>query len=262
MEINTITAIIVAKNEELVIEDALKSIQWCSKIIHIDNGSTDTTKTIVKRYNGESIKTNFDGFDERKNFGLSKVLTPWAIFIDADERISPQLRLEIITLINSDSSIKSADVAFQIPRRNIYLSREMKYGGWGNDKVIRLFKTKHLQKFEGSLHEQPVVNGTIGNLTYQIIHLSHRELESMIEKTIIFTQKEASLRITSNHPRVLSWRLFRVMLTEFCYRFLRKLAFMDKTEGLIDGIFQVFNTFIIYARVWENQNSKTILTPK
>lgn len=254
--VQKITAIIVAKNEEDVIEDTLKSITWCDQIVHVDNGSTDQTINLVKKYGGKTITTDLENFDQRKNLALKHVTTSWLIYVDADERVTPLLRQEIHTLIKSSS--RSLASAYEIPRRNIYLGKEMRFGGWGNETVIRLFQTEKLKSWQGILHEQPQVEGEIGKLNHEIVHLSHRDLESMVEKTIVFTEKEAQLRLQASHPPITWWRLFRVMLTEFWLRFVKLSAWRDGTEGVVDGLFQIFNSFIIYARLWEMQVQRRV----
>lgn len=248
-----VTAVLLAKNEASIIEDALKSISFCSVILHVDNGSTDGTIALVKKYHGRTIKTTKEHFNERKNIGLIETSTPWVFFIDADERITPALRQEIVSIISRP--IEDAEAAYSVPRKNIYLGKEMKFGGWGGESIIRLFQTAKLKEFTGILHEQPVVEGQIGKLSGELVHFSHRNLESMVEKTILFTHKEALLRIQANHPPVTWWRFFRIMATEFYYRFIKLHASGDGTEGVIDGIFQVFNSFIIYSRLWQMQRN-------
>ena len=130
----------------------------------------------------------------------------------------------------------------------------MQHGGWGNDYVIRLFNKSKLEKWQYPLHEQPVYSGKLEKLSEALIHFSHRDLSSMVDKTLLFTVYEARLRFDSGHPPMVVWRFLRVMYTEFWLRFVKLGAWRDGTEGVIDGIFQVFNMFIIYARLWEMQN--------
>lgn len=132
----------------------------------------------------------------------------------------------------------------------------MRFGGWGGDYVIRLFKSSHLTGWHGVLHEQPSFRGELKKLTSPIIHFSHRDLSSMTDKTLNFTAYEAKLLYESGHPPITWWRFYRMMLTEFWHRFVRLSAWRDGTRGIIDGLFQVFNTFIIYARVWELQQNE------
>lgn len=76
----------------------------------------------------------------------------------------------------------------------------------------------------------------------------------MLNKTFGFTAYEADLRYKSEHPPVVVWRLVRVMLTEFWKRMIKQKAFLDGPEGIIDAMFQMFNSFVIYVRLWERQN--------
>lgn len=247
------SAVIITKNEQEVIEDCLLSVSFADEILVIDTGNTDDTNKIAKSLGAKIIKsspgTNYSQF---RNDGLKAAHGDWILYVDADERVTPLLKKEIEQLIDSDPSIG----AFEIPRRNIYLGKEMTHGGWGNDKVIRLFKINNLLRYERPLHEQPVFTGSLGTLKNELVHFSHRDLSSMLEKTIIFTNYEAELRFEQNHPPVVWWRLIRVMLTEFYFRFLKLSAARDGVEGMIDGLFQVFNMFVIYARLWELQYQK------
>ena len=254
MEKIKITVIIPARNESPLISDALNSVKWCDEVILVDNNSTDDTSKIAKRFKARIVTTAATDFNERKNIGLKIATNPWLLYIDADERVTPLLRQEIIATING----KNTKSAYLVPRKNIYLGKIMHFGGWGDESLVRLFKKSQLSGWKGMLHERPEVRGEIGKLIYEIIHLSHRDLDSMVEKTIIFTQKEAVLRFQSDHPKVTWWRFYRVMFTEAWFRLVKLKAFLDGTEGIIDGMFQVFNMFIIYARLWELQNGKNI----
>ena len=79
----------------------------------------------------------------------------------------------------------------------------------------------------------------------------------MLDKTLGFTAYESDLKLKANHPPIVAWRMVRVMLTEFWLRFVKLSAWRDGVEGIIDGSFQIFNTFVIYARLWESQNAKS-----
>jgi hypothetical protein len=129
----------------------------------------------------------------------------------------------------------------------------MHYGGWGHDRVIRLFQRPALSHYQNALHEQPVFTGEMGTATHPLVHFSHRDLSSMLRKTLTFTDYEARLRLQANHPPIVSWRIVRVMLTEFWLRFVKLSAWRDGGPGIIDGLFQVFNSFVIYSRLWELQ---------
>lgn len=248
-----LSAIVITLNEERMIGDCLISLKFADEIIVVDTGNSDKTNIISKDHKAKIVKSQpSSGYNNFRNDGLKSAKGDWILYVDADERVTPLLAQEIEQIICTDSLFS----AYKIPRRNFYLGKEMKFGGWGNDKVVRLYKKEKLRGYEHALHEQPVVEGEIGDLENSLVHFSHRDLESMLDKTLLFTGYESDLRLKSNHPPVVSWRLVRVMLTEFWLRFVRLQAWRDGVEGIIDGMFQIFNMFIIYARLWEAQIAK------
>lgn len=247
-----ISAIVITRNEERMINECLESLGFADEIIVVDTGNTDNTNILARRHHARIVKSKGGDYSQYRNDGLKKAKYDWILYVDADERVSEKLKQEISDLINNP---EPGIGAYAIPRKNIYLGREMKYGGWGNDYVIRLFVKSGLEGWHFPLHEQPVFKGKMGKLSSKLEHYSHRDLASMLNKTLEFTLYEARLRFESHHPPVVWWRIFRVMASEFWLRFIRLQAWRDGVEGCIDGIFQVFNTFIIYARLWEMQQN-------
>ena len=247
------SVIIITLNEETMIGDCLLSVSFADQVIVVDTGNSDMTNNIAKQHGAKVIKClPNSGYHNFRNTGLKHAKGDWVLYVDADERVTPLLKQEIEQIISSNLEFS----AFEIPRRNIYLGKEMFYGGWGNDRVIRLFQKDKLLQYKNALHEQPEVEGKIGLLKNSMVHFSHRDLEIMLNKTLLFTEYEADLRIKKGHPPIVVWRLFRVMLTEFWHRFIKLQAWRDGVEGVIDGMFQVFNMFVIYTRLWETQITK------
>ncbi len=247
-----LSSIIISKNEGDMIGDCLLSLRFSDEIIVVDSGNTDSTNEIAKSFGAKIVSCKGSNFAEFRNAGLKAAHKAWVLYVDADERVTPLLKNEIEQIMSSSDSAP----VYQIPRKNIYLGREMHFGGWGGDRVIRLFKKSALQRYEGQLHEQPVFTGNPLTTHYELTHYSHRDLASMLNKTLDFTTYEARLRLAAEHPRLAWWRFLRVMFTEFWLRFIKLSAWRDGVEGVIDGIFQVFNMFVIYARLWEMQLAK------
>mgnify|MGYP001563392541 CR=1 FL=1 len=246
-----LSIIVIAKNEEQLLPDCLKSLSFADELIVIDNNSTDDTKKIAKKFKTKVYSTDLTGWDNLHNFGRDQATGDWILYIDADERVSKDLKTKIQKIV------KSGDCsAYKIFRQNIYLGKRMKFGGWGDDYIIRLYNKASFSGYEGNIHEQPIFTGKLGTIEEPLILYSHRDLYSMTEKTIVFTNYEAQNRLSTNHPPVVAWRFVRVMLTEFNTRFIRLSAWRDGAEGIIDGLFQVFNSFVIYARLWELQHEK------
>lgn len=246
-----ISVIILAKNEEEVIKDCLESVrQLADEIILVDNGSTDKTIDIAKKYKIEAISfpTSKPEFAKLRNIGLKAASGKWVLYVDADERVTPELRKEIWRVMAEPKY-----GAYQIPRRNFYLGKEMHYGGAWPGYVKRLFLKEKLIRWERELHEEPVFEGEMGTLKSPLLHFTHRDLASMVTKTLEWSKIEARLLYEAKHPPVTWWRILRMMLTEFWQRGIKLSGWRDGTVGWIEVIFQMFSRFITYARLWELQ---------
>ncbi len=245
-----LTAVIITKNEEKMIKDCLKSIQFADEIIVVDCQSSDNTAAIAKKEGAKVINHHFIDFATLRNYPLKDVKTPWVLYIDADERVSDTLQKEIKKAINTSPR----ESAFYLQRKNFYLGKK-----WpGTEKIIRLFKTKDLIKWSGPVHESPQFTGTSGLLKGELIHYTHRSIEEMIDKTIIWSDIEAHLRLKANHPKVTWWRLIRVFMTGFFNSYIRQKGFTVGAIGLIESIYQGYSMFITYVRLWELQNKKKL----
>ncbi|MGB9911236.1 MAG: glycosyltransferase family 2 protein [Microgenomates group bacterium] len=251
-----ISVIIIGKNAKDLIKDCLLSVKWADEIIYLDGGSTDGTLEIVKEF--KKVKIRFQkekkmDFAEWHNQGIGESKGEWIFYLDTDERVTPELKKEISEIISKNSKEFSA---YAIPRQNILLGRPVRFGGWWPDYQIRLFKRENLRKWEGKLHERPVFEGKLGYLKNPILHITHRDLSSMVEKTNQWSEIEAELLYKSGHPPMTWWRFLRIMLTEFWERGIKKQGWRDGVVGWIEIIYQMFSRFITYAKLWEKQKIK------
>jgi hypothetical protein len=125
------------------------------------------------------------------------------------------------------------------------------------ERLERFFKKSKLEEWYGDLHESPRVNGDIGDLDEgAILHYTHQNLTSMLNKTIQWSKIEAELRMNANHPSMSWWRFYRVMATAFYDSYIKQKGYKIGTVGLIESMFQAFSMFITYARLWEMQQKK------
>lgn len=241
-----ITGIIIARNEEKMIGEALKSLSFCDEILVIDNGSTDKTQEIAEKNGAKVYEIKTNDFSELRNFALSKATGDWILYLDADERIDEALKDSIIKNALDDPKYS----AFYLKRKNYYLGNHE----WPHiEKMERLFKKDKLQQWKGKLHESPVVEGEIGILDGFILHFTHRDLESMLNKTIEWSTQEALLRYNSGHPKMTWWRFPRVMVSGFLNSYIKQKGYKAGVTGVVESIYQAFSMFITYARLWELQ---------
>ena len=241
-----ISAIVIAKNEETMIKDCLESLSFCNEVIVVDNGSTDKTKEIAESLRAKVYEIKTNNFSDLRNFGLEKAEGDWVLYLDADERIDSQLKEEILKAVN-----ESAHDFYFLKRRNYYLGKNE----WPFiEKMQRLFKKQSLSGWKGELHETPITKGSSAVLSGFILHFTHRDLESMVNKTLVWSSIEAITRYNQNHPHITWWRFPRVMLTAFINSYIIQGGFRAKSVGLIESIYQSFSIFITYAKLWELQH--------
>jgi len=247
-----LSAIVITKNEQDVIETALKTLAFADEIIVADSGSTDNTVKIAKKYATKIVKTTGNSFSQWRNQALKAAKGDWILYLDADERIPPKLAREIIATIN-----EPIHDAYTIPRYEVLLGKHLNH--WSDPRVLRLIKRSSMSKWKGILHEQPEIKGTIGKLKEQMIHLTHRDLTSMIAKTSKWSIKEASMLKKAGHPKMVGWRFFRILFTELFQRLIKQGLWKDGTEGVLEAIFQSFSRFFSYARLWEMQREPSLI---
>lgn len=255
MEINdSLSVLLIVKNEEEKISDAIKSVLWAKEVIVLDTGSIDKTLDRLKKFRIKVFKTKSldGGFAHWRTEILQYANSVWVLYLDADERISDSLKKEISkAILNSDYDY------YAIPRKNIILSKELKHGGQYPDYVKRLFKKDVLLKWKGNLHEEPVLSQSrLGYLENSIFHLKHDNFEEMMKKTNKWSEIEAKLMFDANHPKMNLVRFFTGAFREFYLRMIKQKAFLDGKIGILYAMYQVFSRFTSYAKLWEMQENK------
>ncbi len=240
--------------EENYVEACLQSLAFADEILVIDNGATPKTLKIVRKYTDKVYHSTFDNFAARHNLGKDKAAGDWLLYIDSDERVSRQLASETREVLQNPGAS-----AYQLHRVNFFLGKKVRFGDRYPDLVTRLFKKSDLVGWEGEIHESSKVKGPIATLFSPLYHLTHRDIYSMMAKTVNFAEHEARLRLAASHPKIVGWRLVRVFLTEFYQRLIVLQGWRQGTEGIIDGAFQAFSLFIAYVRLWELQRKPNLV---
>ena len=248
-----ITAIIIAKNEEKMIQACLESLSWCQNIVLLDNGSTDKTVEIAEEYNCQILAYQHPSFAKMRERALSLVKTDWLIYVDADERVSPALAKEILVHIENDDCD-----AMSIYRQNICYGYELKYGAWDQDLVQRVFRKPALKSWSGDIHESPVFEGENKVLAQKLIHLTHRSTEDNLRKSADWTIMEAQLLAAHSDKEIRLKTILRKGLMEFYRRAFKNNGRKDGMPGLIEALVQGINRMIVYIQVWELQQKPSI----
>jgi glycosyltransferase involved in cell wall biosynthesis len=220
-----LSAILITLNEADQLEACLRSVNFCDEVIVIDSGSTDDTVAIAKRYAGKVMVRPFDNFSNQKNFAMVQATQSWVLSIDADERITPSLAVDIQQVVRNPHNMCEA---YRFPRHNFIFGRRFRYGANRDDRPIRLFQ-QGKARFLGEIHEVLSVDGQVGELASPMLHYSTPSMADYLRKCAQYTDLEAH-RMTKEGKRF-SWALLFGMPP---YRFLKTYVWQ---KGFLDGFY-------------------------
>ena len=212
---NKLSGLIVAHNEEEMIEDALKSLEFCDELVVILDKCTDGTKEIVERYTSKIHEGSWDIEGARRNFGIEACTGPFILELDADERVLPETAKEIRAVVK-----KGAEGCYKIRFDNYVGNRLLRYGwagSFGKSAACCLFtkgsKVWGLQRIHPSLELKNYSHELTGHIT----HLVDRDLNDMIRRLIWYTDMRAIDMAQKPLPP------FRTVLRRSCHRFLKAI---------------------------------------
>jgi glycosyltransferase involved in cell wall biosynthesis len=248
---STLSVVISAFNEEKKIKDCLESVKdLATEIIFVDNTSSDDTPEIAKKYTDKIfIRKNNMMLNVNKNFGFEKASGDWILSLDADERVTDELRTEINEVIESEHSVNG----YLIPRKNILFGKWVKNSIWWPDYQLRLFK-KNSGKFpEKHVHELIEVEGSAEKLENPLLHYNYETVNQYLYKLDrIYTENEVE-RILSSGKK-LSWHdAVSMPVHDFLKTYLLQKGYKDGLHGLVLSMLQAFYAEIVFAKVWEKQ---------
>lgn len=242
-----LSVVVLTQNSVQTLNDSLESVKAADEIIVVDGGSSDETVKIAKKYTDKIYTHELTSFADQRNWAAKKVTGDWLLFLDADEQISPNLWREI------KESDKKPHAAWQFKRKNIFFNHWMRFSGYWPDYQKRLFKVADFKGVVGAVHEQYLFNGTLGTMTNPLEHRPPRNMTANLVKSAAWTKMEAEALFKAGHPKITALRLIKVMVWEFCFRYFKKLGFMDGYLGFEEAVFQAMNKFFVYQQVWEMQ---------
>lgn len=242
-----ISAVIITLNEEKRLEPALRSIEGVvSEIIVVDAYSGDQTIDVAKKYTNRVFKREWTNFADQKNFGNSKASFPWILSLDADERLSPELRQEILALKEDEPEC----AGFSMPRQVFYLGRWIRHSGWYPDRKIRLFR-KDKARWEGKyVHEKLVIEGKVEKLHGSIHHFTYRSIQDHLERINSFSDLGAK-KLYAQRKKCRWYHLFFLPFFRFVKSYIWKGGFLDGFAGLVISVLNGYAIFVRYAKLKE-----------
>lgn len=224
-----ISGLIITFNEEKNIQEVLDCFRFCDEIIIVDSFSTDQTLAIAsKNPKVKIIQNKFEDFTKQRNLALDAAKNEWVLFLDGDERITPELEEEILRTVNRSD----AKDAYYIYRIFFVGKKKISFSGTQNDKNFRLFRKSKAHYLEHKkVHETLEVNGTTGILKHPLLHYSFENFEAFKKKMLNY----GYLKGTELAEKGKKYSVF-VHWSKVAFKFIQtyflKLGFLDGEDGL------------------------------
>lgn len=242
-----ITATIIACNEENKIEECIKSVSWCDEIILVDSGSNDNTIKIAQNMGVRVIFNKWEGFAKQKDFALQQANTEWVLSIDADERITEELKNEILARPENDIS------GYYLKRENYFIGKKITTCGWNLDYQLRLFKKNNTTVSDRLVHEGFIVDGKTEKLNNSMIHLTYDSISQALSKINHYTSLQAKEMKDKNFN---IFSIFLRTISQFLRFFISLKGYKDGVHGLILAFFNSITTMLAYSKLWESKLEK------
>ena len=226
--INNISALLIVYNEITHIDEAIENVNFADEIIVIDSYSTDGTFEKLKKFpNVKTIQRRFKNFANQRNFAIKQAKHKWVLFIDADERITLELKNEIINTINSET----LTAGFMFKRTFFFNNKIIKYSGFQTDTTYRLFKNGYVEYQENRIvHEMPIINGESAILNNKMLHYSFPSSKKYKDKMVHYATLKA-LELYNKGKRVSVFHFIFRPFYKFVTNYIFRLGFLDGIEG-------------------------------
>ena len=240
-----LSVIIITKNEALNIRSCLESVAWADEIIVVDSGSSDGTVEICRELGAKVYAHDWPGFGTQKNRALSYASKGWVFSIDADERITNELRASIEAVLEHPEGEHDA---YEISRLSSYCGRFMRHSGWYPDYVARLFKRDAARFSDDLVHERLIVEGSTGRLQGTLLHYAFDDFEEVLYKINRYSSAGAKMLHQGGRRTTLTAAVLRGIWSFFRTYFLRG-GFLDGQKGFMLAISNAEGTYYRYLKL-------------
>jgi glycosyltransferase involved in cell wall biosynthesis len=227
----TLTAAVIARDEERRIEGCLATLRWADEmLVMVDAATHDKTRELARDRGARVVERRLDSFAAQRDAALSQATGEWVLFVDADERVTPALRDEVRARVAQPGEC----VGFWVPRRNVLMGRVVQYAGWSPDYQLRLLARGHAHYDPRRVvHEVPLLDGPIGYLNEPLIHFNYRDLREFVSKQERYARLEARRWLATYGRRPRRRALIGQPLREFWRRYVQLEGYREGGLGLI-----------------------------
>jgi glycosyltransferase involved in cell wall biosynthesis len=228
---------------------------WADEIVVIDGFSTDRTVEVCRKYTDKVFQNHWDGyrFCTERNLGTDKASSDWCLHIDPDERATPEFSGALLKLLEKTPAYD----AFEFRKKNFFLGRFMRHGGWYHYSLHLFRRTKGV--YEGVIHESLKVDGKIGKLEAAVEHYPFTSVSQFVNRHNGYSSREASAKYEECgilSDKEIFFNLKAKPLKRFFKFYVRKRAFLDGVHGFLFSVLFAWVHFINWAKYWELLETK------
>ncbi|AWK15177.1 glycosyltransferase family 2 protein [Candidatus Fukatsuia symbiotica] len=242
-----LSVVMITKNEAPLLIDCLLSVAWADEIVVLDSGSQDNT-LLLAQHHGAKVYTNTDwqGFGKQRQLAQQYATSDYIFMIDADERMTPELKIAIETVLTTANN----NAVYSCSRRNLFLGRFMRHGGWYPDQVTRLYPRQHYQYNDHAVHESLNCDpAEVTPLNGNLLHLTCRDFCTFQRKQLSYAEAWAVQRYQQGKScHYLT--IFAHAIGAFCRTWLLQAGFLDGKQGLLLAFVNAQYTFNKYTTLW------------
>ncbi|ENZ5482464.1 lipopolysaccharide core biosynthesis glycosyltransferase kdtX [Serratia marcescens BIDMC 44] len=243
----SLSVVMIAKNEAGLLPDCLRSVEWADEIIVLDSGSEDDSVAIAEGLGAKVFThTDWQGFGKQRQLAQSYASHDYVLMIDADERVTPELRQSIERVLNAPDD----DAVYSCARRNLFLGRFMRHSGWYPDRVNRLYANRRYRYNDDLVHESLNIGGAkVIPLSGDMLHLTCRDFFAFQRKQLRYAEEWATQRHRAG-KRCGYLSILTHTLGAFVKTWLLRAGFLDGKQGLLLAVVNAQYTFNKYAALW------------
>lgn len=230
---------------------------WADEVFVVDSFSSDATPELARAAGARVLQHEYVNSATQKNWAIPQCTHPWVLIVDADERVTPELRDEILGLLEQDAA-QAGTVAdgYRIARMNHFLGQRVRYCGWQNDTCLRFFRRDKGRYQDRQVHADVIIDGRVGRLRAKLIHYTFVSFEQYMRKFDRYTTWASGDR--ARRTPVVRWHHLALRpLGRLFKQYVLKLGFLDGRVGVIVCSLAAFSVFMKYAKLYEQRLGKS-----
>lgn len=245
---SSLSVVLIVKDEASSLAACLERVPWADEIIVLDSGSTDNTVAVAKEFTDKIfVEENWQGYGVQRQRAQEKATCDWILMIDADERVTPELKYEIQKIVERNDQ----STAYAVPILPWCFGRYIRHGGWYPAHKVRLYPRSRARYGSERVHEKLNFDEGISTkkLTGDLLHFTYRDMEHYLVKSARYAAEWALQRNMEGKSASIAqgvWHCFGCFLKQYIF----KAGFLDSKQGLLLAMLSAHSTFVKYADLW------------